>query len=123
VLVQILVPASDGAIVSGNGQTRFEAKAWDTSVGTANGQGITHVKFWFTYAGGPIAPLPSAGSPHVENSVRYCAFGGTGTCNRVNDTYGPTTYANLPSGNYVMYVQAVGVDGTSDVYTRTFSKP
>jgi hypothetical protein len=107
--------------VGSNNQTRFEAKAWDT--GPNNGDGIYHVNFWFTHNGAPIAPLPSAGSPRIENSVRYCAFSGTGTCNRVNDTYGPTTYANLPHGNYVMYVQAVGVDGTSDVYTRTFRIP
>ena len=121
VLVHILVPASNGATVGSNNQTRFEAKAWDT--GPNNGDGIYHVNFWFTHNGAPIAPLPSAGSPRIENSVRYCAFSGTGTCNRVNDTYGPTTYANLPHGNYVMYVQAVGVDGTSDVYTRTFRIP
>jgi hypothetical protein len=115
VVVQIIVPAVDGAVISNNSQTRFEAKAWDTAVGTTNGKGIIRVKFWFS---GPRDLGHPAGNPRVENSVRYCAFTGTGTCNTMTGAL----FNSLPSGIYTMYVQATGVSGDSDVVTITFVK-
>ncbi len=122
VVVQIVDPASDGALINNNAGTSFEAQAWDTAVGTTNGDGIDHVNFWFTYGGSPISPLPDAGSPQVQSAVRYCAFTGTGTCLTVNGWLGGSPYDSLPDGTYTMYVQAWGVSGDSGVITRTFEK-
>jgi hypothetical protein len=116
VVVNITVPDVDGAVITNDSQTRFEARAWDTSVGTTNGDGIIHVNFWFS---GPRNLGHPAGNPRVENSVRYCAFSGTGTCNHM----GGGLLSSLPSGIYTMYVQATGVSGVSDVVTITFVRP
>ncbi|HEX7395385.1 MAG TPA: hypothetical protein VF313_10695 [Anaerolineaceae bacterium] len=123
VIVNIIIPAADGNVISNNADTAFEAQAWDTAVGTTNGDGIDHVNFWFTFAGGAIPPLPDAGSPDVLNSVRYCAFGGKSNCGTMNGNYNSETFNNLSSGIYTMYVRAWGVSGVSDVYTRTFEIP
>jgi hypothetical protein len=123
VVVNIIVPAADGNVVSNNGDTAFEAQAWDTAVGTSNGDGIDHVNLWFTFAGGAIPPLPDAGSPAVLYSVRYCAFGGTSNCKTMNYNYNSEIFKTLSSGIYTMYVRAWGVSGVSNVYTRTFEKP
>jgi hypothetical protein len=119
--VLIVDPVADGADISNNSETKFEAQAWDTAVGTTNGDGIINVNFWFTFAGGPIPPLPDAGSPEVQLAVRYCAFTGGGTCSTINGHYGVGTFSSLPFGTYTMYVQAEGVSGFSGIITRTFN--
>jgi hypothetical protein len=92
-------------------------------VGTTNGDGIDHVDFWFSYAGGPIPPLPDAGSPQSQTSVRYCALTGTGTCLTINGRYGGSAFSFMLSGTYMMYVKAYGiVSGDSGVVTITFVK-
>ncbi len=117
--VNIIVPPSDGADTP-QGQTHFEAEAWDTAVGTINGDGITHVNFWFSDSGGnPVSGLASAGSPTVQNSARFCAFGGSGTCSLMT----PGIYSALAVGTYTMYVDAFGISGSSGVATITFVKP
>jgi hypothetical protein len=121
--VQFIVPAADGDTIINNSDTDFEVHAWDTAVGTTNGDGIDHVDFWFTYAGGPIPPLPDAGSPTHQDSVRYCAFTGSGSCLTVNGKYGSNTFNDLLIGTYTMYVRAYGtVSGDSGVVTITFVK-
>jgi hypothetical protein len=119
VIVNIIVPASDGTSPS-QGQTHFEADAWDTAVGTTNGDGITHVNFWFSDSAlNPVSGLPDVGSPMVQNAARYCAFGGSGTCQHMN----PATFTALLPDTYIMSVQAYGVSGTSGIVTRTFVIP
>jgi hypothetical protein len=121
--VLIVDPVADGDIVSNNSQTKFEAQAWDTAMGTTNGDGIINVIFWFTFAGGPVPPLPDAGSPEVQLAVRYCAFTGAGTCSTIDGHFGGSPFGSLLSGTYTMYVQATGVSGVSDIFTRTFVIP
>jgi hypothetical protein len=123
IFVQIVDPGSDGAVVSNNSDTTFEAEAWDTAVGMTNGDGINHVYFWFTFAGAPVHPLPDAGDPQVQNDVRYCPFTGTSTCLTMDDTLGAGTFSSLTPGTYTMHVQASGSSGVSEVYTRTFEIP
>lgn len=112
--VQILVP-NESDIISNAGQTKFEAKAWDTASGTNNGDGITRVDFWFS---GPDDLGHPAGNPYHENAVRYCAFGGTSNCNPMG-----AIFSSLPSGTYTMYAQATGASGVSGVSFVTFIIP
>jgi hypothetical protein len=123
VVVNILVPGSDGTVINNNSDTAFEAEAWDTAVGTSNGAGITLVDFWFTLDGLPIPPLPDSLSPQHQSTHHYCAFTGTGTCLTINGHYGGSAFGNLPTtGTYTMYVQAWGnISGTSGIITRTFT--
>ncbi|MGA2505742.1 MAG: hypothetical protein ABSG01_16805 [Anaerolineales bacterium] len=123
VVVNILVPGSDGTVINNNSDTAFEAEAWDTAVGTSNGAGITLVDFWFTLDGLPIPPLPDSLSPQHQSTPHYCAFTGTGTCLTINGHYGGSAFGNLPTtGTYTMYVQAWGnISGTSGIITRTFT--
>jgi len=108
-VVNILVPDTDGTTITDISQTMFRAEAWDTSVGTNDGDGIDHVNFWFTGT--------AALSSNTENSKEYCAFSGNGPCNEMD----PGIYNSLrSSGPYTMYVQAFGASGTSAIYTRTF---
>ena len=120
VYVSIIVPASDGTTLTDVSQTDFEAQAWDTSAGTGNGDGIIHVYFWFSDSHGHHVPgLPDVHHKKREDSVKYCAFSGLGTCNTMN----PFTFSHLTADTYTMYVQAYGVSGTSGVIPRTFVIP
>jgi hypothetical protein len=113
VLVTIVVPG-DGDHISNPSQTGFRAKAWDTSVGTWDGAGITTVDFHFTG--------PTSISDHTENSVKYCAFGGGNGSNPCTQmTHG--FFNSLASGDYTMSVRAHGASGDSDWVTVTFHIP
>jgi hypothetical protein len=72
--VQIVDP-SDGASINGVGQTRFEAIAYDPSVGMTNGDGITSVDFSIVQLSGGAYTYS-----HTENTAAYCAFGGGSPC-------------------------------------------
>lgn len=121
--VYINDPPTDGTHPT-QGQTHFEAEAYDpahgTSFATDNGAWISHVNFWFTdHLGNPVTGLPSVGSPEIQSSVKYCAFSGTGTCQVMN----PATYSTL-NDTYTMYVQVYGDSGAiSPIYQRTFTIP
>ena len=121
--VYINDPPTDGTHPA-QGQTHFEAEAYDpahgTSFATDNGAWISHVNFWFTdHLGNPVTGLPSFGSPEIQSSVKYCAFTGSGTCQVMN----PATYSTL-NDTYTMYVQVYGDSGAiSPIYQRTFIIP
>jgi hypothetical protein len=119
VYVNITNPASPNTHPN-HGQSDFEAQAWDTSVGTGNGDGIQHVYFWFSDSLGQAVPgLPDSGGKFEQHSVKYCAFSGTVNC----QTMPSGIFNNLPADTYTMYVQAVGDSGTSDIYTQNFIIP
>jgi hypothetical protein len=123
VVVQFINPATDGVTVTNNSQTDFEVWAWDTAVGTTNGDGIDHINFWFTYGGLPVSPLPDAGFPQTESAVWYCAFTGDGPCSTMNAHFGSDVFGGLSPGTYTMYVQAYGTkSGDSGVVSITFVK-
>ncbi|MGD0611652.1 MAG: hypothetical protein ABSB41_09060 [Anaerolineales bacterium] len=118
IFVVILDPATDGNTLSNNGQTLFQAEAYDPNVGTNDGDGIDHVNFWFS---GPHPP--SIGS-HTENASPFCAFSNTGLSCDTMDNMHPGLFHHLQSGTYTMYVQAFSSSGhSSAVISRTFNIP
>src|SRR5262249_3502198 len=107
--VQIIDPPA-GASINGVGQTRFEALAYDPSVGTTNGDGITSVDF-------SIVQLSGGGYSYssTDNTVAYCAFGGGSPCNTwpAFGSMTPGTYRLTATAN------ASGKPSVSDSVTFT----
>jgi len=93
---------SSGDIVTGVGNTRFGAIAYDEVYGTSDGDGIASVTFFLS---GPGGFSHSA----VDTSAPFCEFGGTSPCN----TMGNPMWASLVNGNYTLTLTTVSISGES----------
>ena len=107
--IEIVVPGIDGVTITNKSQTRFEAFAWDTTVGLSNGDGIERVDFEIVGPGGLIVVT------QPEYIASYCAFDGNGPCNDWDDDNGAAIdFWNAPDGEYTIYARALSDSG---VYT------
>ena len=110
IYIEIVNPDPSGMVVTNVDQTRFEAIAWDPTIGTSNGNGINNVRFWFEGPG--IIP------DRTESQAGYCAFSGNSPCNRIDAIVDFTT---LPNGTYRIYARAQSNDGRfSETISKTF---
>jgi hypothetical protein len=122
IILELLVPVN-GAVITLQSQTAFEAQAWDTLVGTWNGAGIEgggSVIFIITNSSGTQILNTSQGA------VKFCAFTGTGSCNTWTAPPATVSWAALPNGTYTIQARAFAPDGRFsawDVHTFTISKP
>lgn len=113
--IDITVPGIDGVTITNLTQTRFEASAWDTTVGTNNGDGIQQVEFEITGPGGILVIVST------EFFVAYCAFGANGPCD-VWDASASTSFASAPDGVYTIRARALSDLGIYTPWeTRTFT--
>jgi len=87
--------------------TRFEVQAWDTAVGTNNGDGIQQVDFEIIGPGGIIVLTQSYFAP------TYCAFGNNVNCEPWDNT-AFISFAVAPDGLYTIRARALSDGG---VYT------
>ncbi|NJO83018.1 MAG: DUF4038 domain-containing protein [Blastochloris sp.] len=94
--VTITHPA-DGSTISSREQTAFAASAFDPSVGSQDGAGISRVQF----------DLVGTGIGRSEQRVRYCMFGGDSACEPMS----PTQFDTLADGSYTLRVQAMTHSG------------
>ncbi len=94
--VKIINPATDGTVITSRSQTRFEAEAWDTAVGTTNGAGVEKVEFRL------LDPNGKRIKSKTESQVRYCAFGGNRTCYRMSKSL----WKKLVNGVYTLQARA-----------------
>jgi hypothetical protein len=91
VIGEIVNPV-DGQSISEQSETAFEAVAWDTGVGTNNGDGIDQMHLVI------LDPSGNAVVNRTDASVPYCAFGNQSPC----PTMGNTQWNSLPNGTYTM---------------------
>ena len=113
--VEIVVPGIDGVKITNLAQTAFEVQAWDTSVGTSNGDGIAEVIIEITGPGGTIIVNRS------EFLARYCVFSGDGPCDQWDAT-ASTPFLSAPDGDYVIRARARSISGIyTSLATRTFT--
>ncbi len=111
-VVQMVLP-SDGAVVSSPAETNFRAIAYDPSVGTNDGDGITSVDF-------TIVLISGSGNyqhNHHDMAAPYCAYGGSGTC--------PTIpfWAIMDPGTYQLTATANASGKPSMTVSVIFTKP
>lgn len=113
--VNIKVPA-DGATITSVGQTKFEAEAWDTTVGTTNGSGIDRVVITVTRVGatGPFASV-------TDYNKQYCLFGGS--CSQMDSSGSSSTWSRFTAGQYSVTARAYAKSGAiSDPVTVTITR-
>jgi len=111
-VIQIVVP-SDGAVVFSSAETNFGAVAYDPSVGTNDGDGITSVDFAIVLISG------SGNYQHnrSDTDAPYCAYGGSSGC--------PTIpyWASMDPGTYRLTATANAAGKPSVTASVTFTKP
>jgi len=112
--IEIVVPGIDGVTITNLSQTRFEAFAWDSTVGTNNGDGIQEVFFEIIGPGGIVVVV------HSEFIVAYCAFSADGPCDEWDAT-ASISFADAPNGLYTINARALSDSGIYTPWvTRTF---
>jgi hypothetical protein len=110
--LEIIFPDSDGFVVTNPNDTKFEAEAWDSTVGLYNGDGITSVTF--VIYDSLLNPIYT----YVDTAPFYCAFGGDSSCGNA-----ASAGVNLPADNYTL--EATVLTDASETITvkRTFTIP
>jgi len=110
--LKIVNPPNDGATITGNDETMFEAAAWDPAVGTTNGDGITSITF--------IIYDSTGNTLHTYTDVTssYCAFGGDGPCNDA-----ASASITLSSDTYTLEATMLTNAGETVTVTRIFIIP
>ncbi|MFN8469697.1 MAG: hypothetical protein U0X20_29345, partial [Caldilineaceae bacterium] len=121
-VVDTTTPASSGVVVTivetGSGTTSdvlpgrltFQAEAYDTTAGKANGDGIDHVDLTVLAAGG--TPVYTK----RELNATYCAFGGAPACNTwvfADNQGGWPDGTPFAPGQYILRAEAFTPDGRS----------
>jgi hypothetical protein len=109
IYVEIIVPAANGAPITQQDQTRFEAIAWDTGMAAVNGNGINRVYFEL------YDPNGNRIINRSEGVVAYCGNGGNTPCPMMPNWM----WNSLINGTYTLRVRASGVSG---VYSPWVSK-
>jgi hypothetical protein len=110
-VVQIVAP-SNGATISGVGQTRFQAIAYDPSVSTTDGAGITNVSFSIVQLTGGTYSFSA-----VEAQAAYCVFSGNGPCST------NPAFATMTPGTYQLTATASAPSKPSVSVSVTFTIP
>ncbi|MBN1451032.1 MAG: Ig-like domain repeat protein [Anaerolineales bacterium] len=111
-LLEIINPSSDGATLTANDDTTFEAKAWDPAVGTNNGDGITSVTFrLYDSIGNTI-------HTYIDTASSYCAFGGNNNCSDA-----ASAGILLSSDTYTLEATMLTNAGETKTLTRAFVIP
>lgn len=110
--LEITVPPSDGTVVTNMNQTKFEAEAWDSTVGINNGDGIASITFVI------YDSLSNLVYTDSDVTLLFCAFGGDSQC-------APSTAVgvNLPTGTYTLEAMALTDASETKAVTRTFTIP
>ncbi len=110
--LDVIVPPTDGAVITNVAETKFEAEAWDSTVGITNGSGITSVAFILYDSIGNIV--------HTYNDVTplYCAFGGNVVCGN-----SAASGVTLNSDTYTIEATAFTDTGGTLTVIRTFTIP
>jgi hypothetical protein len=111
-VVQIVVP-SDGASVSSPAETNFRAIAYDSAVGTNDGDGITSMDFNIAL----ISGSGNYGHNRSDTAVPYCAYGGSGGCPTIPN------WASMDPGTYRLSATANASGKPSVTVSVTFTKP
>ena len=107
-----IVPPTDGTVIMNMADTKFEAEAWDTTVGINNGDGITSVTFTlYDSIGNTILTYPDIAS-------LYCAFGGDVVCSN-----SASAGITLNSDTYTLEATVLTDAGDTSTVTRTFIIP
>lgn len=91
VVAEITHP-SQGQPITLQSETGFTADAWDTGVGTSNGDGINRVSLILLDPSGNIVRNQN------EGSVAYCLWGGDAPCATMPDSL----WNSLPNGTYTI---------------------
>ena len=110
--LEIIVPPSDGMVITNMNQTKFEAEAWDTAIGINNGDGITSVEFVIYDSTSTPIYADTDGTP------LYCAFGGDSSCGNA-----ASAGVTLPAGNYTLEATVLTDASETITVTRTFTIP
>jgi hypothetical protein len=101
VYVEIVDPETNGQVITSQSDTDFEAIAWDTGVGSTNGDGISRVYFQIYDPNGNRILNRSEGVP------AYCAYSGNGPCGEMYDG----TWNSLINGTYTIMARARAYTG------------
>lgn len=88
--IEIIIP-TEGQTITRRNQTRFEAEAW-VGGDRINGKDIERVVF----------VIEALGHMESEESVRFCAFAGDDSCNRMSSSQ----WDSLDDGTYSIRAQA-----------------
>ena len=110
--LKIINPSSDGATITSNAETMFEAEAWDPAIGTNNGDGITSITFVIYDSIGTTIHTST------DMAASYCEFGGNNNCNDA-----ASAGVLLSSGTYTLEVTMLTDAGETKTLTRTFVIP
>lgn len=103
--VRITTPSVNGQTITSLEETRFQAEAWDTTVGTNNGDGIAAVAFEI------YDPDNKYIFGSIDYTKSYCTFQGDGPCEPMAPRPGFTTipdFSSLPNGLYTLRARAQG---------------
>lgn len=104
------VTPQQGEYVYGVGNTRFEVIAYDTSVGSANGDGIASVSFTLTKLDGtPIHTF-------TDSAAGFCEFPNDTHC----DTMGQELWATLVNDQYRLTAAITSQAGYAKTISVTF---
>jgi hypothetical protein len=107
VVVQIANPA-DGAAISSAAETALQVIAYDSAIGTSDGDGITSAEIRIRRPDGGFIVM-SKGTTQTDNTAPYCAFDDNGsTCNTMDGA----TFATLSPGTYTILTRARSTSGT-----------
>ncbi len=109
--IQIVAP-SNGATISGVGQTGFEAIAYDPDVATTNGAGITSVNFSVVQLSGGTYSYN-----RTEAIAAYCVYGGDSPCST------SPNWATMAPGTYSVTATANAPGKPSVTVSVVFTKP
>ncbi|HLF87308.1 MAG TPA: TadE family protein, partial [Anaerolineales bacterium] len=91
VVAEITDP-NNGEVITNQNQTKFEVDAWDTGVGTQNGDGINRVHIVILDPDGNVVQNRN------DNSAPFCAWGGASPCPKMSQT----DWDSLVNGTYTM---------------------
>jgi len=110
--LNIIVPPTDGTIITNIADTKLEAEAWDTTIGITNGDGITSITFTlYDSIGNTI-------HTYTDIISLYCTFAGDVVCNN-SASVGIT----LPTDTYTLEATVLTNAGGTETVTRTFIIP
>lgn len=94
---------------TGQSDTKFEFTAYDSAVGTSNGNGISNLVISVTNANGTYSKGSDPSSP-------YCAYGNSSCSKMVNSQWNP-----MPSGDNVLTITAIATSTSGKTKPLTLS--
>jgi hypothetical protein len=85
---------TNGQVITLQDETNFEARSWDTGVGTTNGAGIDRMHIVIFNPNNPTTALVN----RTDTSAPYCTFGNASPCPKMSNAL----WNSLPNGTYTM---------------------